>query len=298
MSLLWIPATLVAAAAQTARNAAQKSLVATIGTVGATQVRFLYGLPFVLAFLALQCVWLSQWPPLIDAGTLAHALLGALSQITATVLMLTAMKSRSFSVTTACVKTEPVWVALLGLALLGDVLTPLRGLGILIATTGVVVMALMPGSLRAMARESRPLLLGVAAGAIFAVASVAFRGAILALAEGGFLMRATTILALTLVIQAVVLVVYMLVADRAALTGSLRVWRASFGTGFLGALASQGWFIGFALTSAANVKTLGLVEVFFAQFVARRHFAQPTTRREYLGMVLVVIGVLLVLLAA
>ena len=52
LSLLWIPSTIAAAAAQTARNATQRRLTETIGTVGATQVRFLYGFPFALAFLA------------------------------------------------------------------------------------------------------------------------------------------------------------------------------------------------------------------------------------------------------
>jgi len=52
LSLLWIPATLAAAGAQTARNAMQRRLTETIGTVGATQVRFLYGFPFALLFLA------------------------------------------------------------------------------------------------------------------------------------------------------------------------------------------------------------------------------------------------------
>ena len=51
--MLWIFATLLAAGAQTARNAMQSSLTATLGTLGATQVRFLYGLPFAVVFLAL-----------------------------------------------------------------------------------------------------------------------------------------------------------------------------------------------------------------------------------------------------
>src|SRR5215207_252952 len=51
ISLLWIPATLAAASAQTARNATQRRLIETLGTVGATQVRFLYGLPFAALFL-------------------------------------------------------------------------------------------------------------------------------------------------------------------------------------------------------------------------------------------------------
>jgi len=48
---LWVPVVLFAALAQTVRNTAQRALVADIGTLAATLVRFLYGLPFALAYL-------------------------------------------------------------------------------------------------------------------------------------------------------------------------------------------------------------------------------------------------------
>jgi drug/metabolite transporter (DMT)-like permease len=63
----------------------------------------------------------------------------------------------------------------------------------------------------------------------------------------------------------------------------------------MGALASQFWFLGFSLTSAANVRTLGLLEVIFAQVVSQRIFSQSLSRRELLGMILVVAGVGLLL---
>ncbi|MBZ0138156.1 MAG: EamA/RhaT family transporter, partial [Pseudorhodoplanes sp.] len=48
---LWAVFTLIAAASQTARNALQRELTATLGTVGATHVRFLFGFPFALISL-------------------------------------------------------------------------------------------------------------------------------------------------------------------------------------------------------------------------------------------------------
>jgi drug/metabolite transporter (DMT)-like permease len=65
----------------------------------------------------------------------------------------------------------------------------------------------------------------------------------------------------------------------------------------LGALASQFWFIGFALTSAANVRTLALVEVPFAYGVSYAVFGQAPSGREVAGMALIVIGVALLLVA-
>ena len=298
MFYLWIPITLIAAAAQTARNATQRSLTESLGTVGATQVRFLFGLPFALLFLALVCAFTGDTPPDITARTLLFTLLGALCQIVATVLMLIAMKTKSFSVTTAYIKTEPVLTALVGFALLGDALTPMKILAILLATLGVFVISLKPDTLKVMFTDAKPALIGITAGGCFGLSAVAFRGAILALPSGSFVLRATTILALGLAIQTALLLLYLLLFDRAALTKSLGVWRASLSAGFLGAFASQFWFLGFALTSAANVRTLALVEVFFAQALSRKLFGQETSAREYAGMVLIVFGVALLLLAA
>ena len=56
-SWLWIPITLWAAFAQSLRNAAQRHLTRELGTLGATSVRFVYGLPFAAAWLALTLWW-------------------------------------------------------------------------------------------------------------------------------------------------------------------------------------------------------------------------------------------------
>jgi uncharacterized membrane protein len=61
--------------------------------------------------------------------------------------------------------------------------------------------------------------------------------------------------------------------------------------GFMGAAASQFWFLAFALTAAANVRTLALVEVLFAQAVSYYSLKQPLSLRELGGVALIVIGV-------
>ncbi len=293
LSLLWIPATIAAAAAQTARNATQRRLTETIGTVGATQVRFLYGFPFALVFLAIALTITGERLPLPQGDFLAFAAGGALAQILATALMLSAMRERSFAVVTAYVKTEPVQTAIVGLLVLGDPVTVGGLCAILVATMGVIAMS----GRGAADATLRPVFYGLAAGALFAASAIGFRGAILALDSGGTLIRASTTLAWSLGLQTAALTVWLLLADRAALVGSLRAWRPSLAAGFLGALASQFWFIGFALTTAANVRTLALVEVLMAQAVSRRLMAQGTTPREWLGLILVVLGVAGLLLA-
>src|SRR5258708_33950238 len=77
VSLLWIPFTLLAAAGQTARNAMQRELTATLGTVGATHVRFLFGFPFAMVFLAAVLFFTGLPLPVPPGVFLPWALLGA-----------------------------------------------------------------------------------------------------------------------------------------------------------------------------------------------------------------------------
>lgn len=296
---IWIGATLIAAAGQVARNAMQRSLTETIGTVGATQVRFLYGFPFALLFLALVRLATGEPVPMPGEGFAGFLVLGAISQILATALMLAAMRARSFSVVTALIKTEAIQIALFGFLFLGDRLSPLGIGAVVLATAGVVAMSWSTRTAGdAKSGGLAPIALGILAGGLFAFSAVGYRGAILALDSGSFLIRATTTLACGLTLQTAILLVWLAIFDRPALMGSIRHWRPSILAGFVGAAASQFWFIAFALTAAANVRTLALVEVLMAQAVSRRLFAQDTSRRELAGMAMIVIGVLLLLISA
>jgi drug/metabolite transporter (DMT)-like permease len=294
--MLWILVTILAAATQTARNAMQSGLTGSLGILGATQARFLYGFPFALLLLMAAAIITQSAVPSISARFLLFTGSGALMQILATALLLKAMHGGSFSVATALSKTEAVQIAVFGLLILGDALTPLRALAIAVATLGVVLTALRPGE--GWSAGMRQVLLGVASGGCFALAAVGFRGGILALDEGGNWLRATTTLTCSLGIQALVLALWMIVAAREALVGSMRLWRQSVLAGFLGALASQFWFLGFSLTTAANVRTLGLIEVLFAYGVGYQVMRQRVSARMIAGMLLIVAGVALLVAVA
>ena len=295
---LWIPASIFAAAAQVGRNAIQRSLTEQLGTIGATQVRFLYGFPFAVLFAGLALLVTGSSIPRTDLSFVLFTLAGAISQILATALMLAAMRQRAFVVVTAWTKTEPVQVALFGLIVLGDTLSVLAMVAIVIATVGVTIMARKPLS-GADAKVStwQPAAFGILAGACFAIAAVSFRGAILSLGEGHFLAHASWTLACGLGVQTLLLAGWMMVFQREVWWSCLRAWRILIWGGLLGASASQGWFIGFALTAAANVRTLGLVEILFAQLLSWRVFLNKGTRQEMTGTVLIIVGVGLLLLA-
>jgi drug/metabolite transporter (DMT)-like permease len=294
--MLWVFATLAAAGAQTARNAMQSSLTGSLGTLGATQVRFVYGLPFAAVFLTLAAAFSGAAIPAPTASFLVFTLGGAVAQIGGTALLLKAMRERSFSVATTFNKTEAAQVAIFGVVLLGEHLTLAGAAAIVVTTAGVVLVAAKPGF--DLARGgARPVVYGIASGGLFAIASVGFRGGILGLGDGVYYLRAATTLVWALAFQALLLGAWMALFARPALLGSFALWRQSLVAGFFGAFASQLWFLGFSLTAAANVKALGLVEVLFAQVVAQRVFAQRATARELAGMALVIAGVALLLLA-
>jgi drug/metabolite transporter (DMT)-like permease len=292
-SLLWIPFTLLAAAGQSARNAMQRELTAKLGTLGATHVRFLFGFPFVLIFLAGTLMATGQSLPQPTPSFWPWVVMGALSQICSTALMLAAMNDRSFVVTIAYTKTEVIQVAVFGLLFLGDPLTVPIVAAILIASAGVILMSFKGGA--PVQGGLKPTLLGLASGAMLALSVIGFRGAILALGLPDFVLAATFTLAVGLLLQAGLLTLYLAVRDRAVLLAIAREWRPSLFAGFMGAFASENWFLAFALTTAANVRTLGLAEVLFAQAISLFIFKQATTRREALGMALIVIGVALLI---
>ena len=295
-SYLWAVFTVIAALAQTARNAMQRELTAKLGTVGATHVRFLFGFPFAILFLigvvavtggSLPRPGLAYWPWLLD---------GAFAQILATALMLAAMGERSFVVAYAYIKTEPVQVALFGLIFLGDAVSLPVSVAILIATCGVMAMSVRPGV--SLLADLRPVLLGVGGGSMFALSAIGYRGAILSLEEPNFVLAATFTVTLGLVLQAALLSLYLALRDQAVLRAIVRAWKPSLFAGFMGAFASEFWFLAFAITTAANVRTLGLIEVLFAQLVSAFVFGQRTTAREAIGIALVIAGVTVLLWAS
>src|SRR3981081_1576688 len=164
VATLWIPFTIIAALGQVARNAMQRQLTAPLGTWGATNIRFLFGFPFSIVFFAVVMAATGDQLPWPTAAFWSWLLLGALCQIVGTGMMLLAMNDRLFVVTTAYLKTEAIQTAIFGFVFLGDRLTVLKVIAILIATIGVIITALRPNSERSFA-ELKPTIIGLVAAA-------------------------------------------------------------------------------------------------------------------------------------
>jgi drug/metabolite transporter (DMT)-like permease len=285
-SWLWVAFTLSASAAQTARNVMQRELTGALGALGASQVRFLFGLPFAILFFVGLRFATGVAAPSIAPAAAGFIIMGALAQIAGTALMLAAMRERSFVVVIAFTKTEAAQVALYALLFLGERPTVTLVGAIVLATAGVFLMA---GSGAEAARAGwRPVAMGLVSATAFAFAAIGFRGAVTRLDTPSIAMAATTVLVAGLAVQTAILLVWLALFDRAGLKAILALWRESLLAGFMGALASQLWFVAFALPDAARVRTLALVEVLFAQAASLQLFRERPSAREWLGMTLIV----------
>ncbi|MDE1556662.1 MULTISPECIES: DMT family transporter [Comamonas] len=297
---LWVPITLFAALAQTVRNTAQRSLTQQLGTLPATLVRFLYGLPFAAVFLLLLYVLPAQPPalPHFSAAYLAWITLGAVFQVAATAALLLAMKERNFAVAVTLSKTEILQVALFGAVFLHELPTALALAAMVIATVGVLLLSLPPrGQLLSLqAWFSKSALYGLACGACFAIAVIGFRGGALALqAQTPWLSGAWGVL-VAQTLQSIVLGAWVAFKTPQGIRPIFRAWRISLLAGSMGAAASLAWFTAYAMQSAAAVRTLGMVEVVFSYLVSRRMLSEQFKRAELLGMALMVLGLVLICL--
>jgi drug/metabolite transporter (DMT)-like permease len=298
---LWIPITLFAAFAQTLRNVAQRGLVAELGTLGATLVRFLYGLPFAaLWLLSVQHFGGFAWPH-PGGSFLLWVTLGAVGQIAGTALLLRVMTERNFTLGVAYSKGEIIQVAIFGYVFLADQVTPASGLAIALGTLGVLLLS--PADPKHPIRglltgwTSRTALLGLASGTGFAIAAVGFRGSALALDTTPFPMAAATTLIAAQIIQTLLLGGWLLATQPQVVTRTLLAWRPSLVAGFMGATASAGWFTAMAIEPVANVRTLALVELVFAWLISNRLFRETLSQRELTGLALLVLGLIIVSLA-
>ena len=296
--LTWVPVVLFAALAQTARNAAQRSLTQSIGTLPATLVRFLYGLPFALLWLGLLYLLMPRALPQFSLVYLGWIALGALFQVAATAMLLLAMKERNFAVAVTLSKTEVLQVALFATVFLHELPTLLAVVAMLIATLGVLILSLPAREKRwsLSAWFSRSALYGLACGAFFAIAAVGFRGGALTLGEPTPWINGAWGVVLAQSLQSLVLGSWVAWRHPGGLAPVWRAWRVSLVAGSMGAAASMAWFSAYAMQGAAQVRTLGMIEVVFSYLVSRRVLREPLSWPEKIGMLLMLVGLVLVTL--
>lgn len=291
VSLIWIPVVVVGAALQTARNALQRPLVDTAGPWGATLVRFLFGLPFALAWWgAAALIWGAPSPETFRFWSFAAmCLVGALAQVLATAALLQSMRTSSFALGTFFAQSTLPLTAIGGL-LIGDALGLTALVGVATATIGLAIASWPKRAVNGV-RDWTAARYGLAAGAAFAVSSNAFREASRAVAEADPFYAAAVALVAVQLLQSAGLVGWLVITDRQALRAALADWRVSLGVGFCGWAASACAFTALALAPAAMVRVVGVVDMPMAALAGRGLFLERLSLRQIGGGLLIAGGV-------
>ena len=125
---------------------------------------------------------------------------------------------------------------------------------------------------------------------------VFYRGAALSLGHDNVPMTAAYALAISLVIQTVMMGLYLAWREPLQLRAVLREWRWAGAVGVAGMLASVGWFTAFTLENASYVRAVGQVELIFTFVASIFFFREKTNRKEVLGILLVAAGIILLIL--
>lgn len=286
---VWQALTVCAALFQVARNASQRTLSERISSVGATYVRFLFGLPVALVWLAILLPFLAE--PIANPGRfMGWCLVGGITQILGNACLLMAMRERSFMLSVAYSKTEAVQAALIGIVVLGEALRLGVSVALVIATTGVMLITLgrrdvkTPGIMTAL--RSRGALFGILCGALFGLSATTYRAAALSTEADPFVGAGYTLFAV-LAIQTLLMTFYLLATDRSVFPAVLRTAKLAAFSGVMGGLASLCWFTAMALHNIADVRALGLVEMLFSYLASRRIYRDRIGGAELLGSIFI-----------
>ena len=297
---LWIPITIFAAFMQNLRSALQKYLKGKLSTAGAAYVRFFYAWPFALVYLWAVGAYAGHALPAVNDRFLLFCLLGALSQIAFTFLLVHLFSYRNFAVGTTYSKTEVVQVALLGLILLGDRVSVAGLVAIALGLVGIVALSVAHNKITwkslATSLFEKPTLIGLLCGGFLGASVVFFRGASLSLGDDPIMMRAAFTLAIALTLQTIIMGVYLRLREPGQLTAVLRHWPPALAVGVAGFFASIGWFTAFTLENAAYVRALGQIELVFTFIASLVFFKETTNRLELLGIAFIVAAVLILVL--
>ena len=293
----WIFWSVLAAVMQSVRTAGQKHLAEEVSPLGATLVRYLFAAPFVVLYV----LWLLDDReinlPEPDATFLLAGLIAAMLQIIATVLLVKLFTLRNFAVGSCYIRSEILATAILGLTLFGEEVSGLGWLSMLVCVLGLVAITIAKsGKLEQLWNKSA--IYGLTAGVSLSLTSLLIRQASLSFGIDDALLTAALTLGYLVLIQTVICLGLLAFKEPQEFTMILLRWRMGLFVGLTSLVGSVGWFTAFTLERAAYVKTLGQVEFLFTLVIAVVVFREIPNRLEWLGMGVLLIGVLALLLAS
>ncbi|MEM6713099.1 MAG: DMT family transporter [Pseudomonadota bacterium] len=299
-SPLWVPAVLMAAFFQNLRSLLQKQLSSQLSTGGATLSRFLFAFPLALAYACILSAVKGAWPEAIPHAFPFYVAAGAFFQVVATYALLASFHHGAFAVGNAYSKTEALQAVVIGAIILGEFLSLLAILAILVGIAGVSMIAFKrrEDGLMALDFRDKAVWYGLASGAMFATASVCFRGAALSFETLDPFVRAGWTLTVAVGLQTVVLSAFLAWREPGQVMRTVRAWRTTGFVAVVGVTASIGWHTAFSLQTVALVKALAQIELVFSTITSWAYFKEPVSLRDVAGIALIGLSVIMIVLVA
>ena len=287
--MLWIPISLFAAVFQTIRTAIQKNLKNRLSTHAITFTRYGFGLPFALLYFIIVTAYSETTIPIITTKFILFCCISAIVQIWGTSALIAAFSYKNFAVSSTYAKTEALIAAIFGVILFKEYLSWSAFIIICIGISGVILMSL--------GKENKTLhikdllekgpLLGITSGFFFALTSLCVRQASLHLESGPIFLKAAFTLRVTVSIQVVIMLIYLLIKERDQFGKMATHWQGATWVGLTAILGSIGWFTAMALQNVALVKTVGQIELLLSIWVAKQFFNEHITKKEAIGILII-----------
>lgn len=281
---------------QAIRTAGQKQLSKNLSAMATTLVRFLFALPLVWIYLFALSYSKGIVIPEVNEEFIKSASLAAIAQISATAFVIMAFRYQNFAVATSIVKTEAVLTAVIGVIAFDALLSGFGWLSVIVGVLGVLILSKTEQSISSIF-NSPASLFGVAAGFGFALATLWIRQASLSL-DTDLILSAAFTLTFMVSLQTILVLIFISIQDPKQLVLIKKHWKLCSFVGIASMLGSVGWFTAASLQNAAYVKALGQIEFFFTLLITYKIFKEKVSKREYIGMALIVTSVLILLLLA
>ncbi len=302
MEYIWILAAIFAAACQTARSAFQKNMITRLGDYGAAYIRFCYALPFTSFIWLLWVNIPGNSIPTLSFYSIVLCFLGSIFQILFTYVLMKVFSHKSFAAGIAFSKTEVILIAFLEVIILNVFFSFPLMIGITLGVLSVLFLSyarkaksiLETIKLLLNSVSSLGTLIGLLSGLLLAASVVTFRMSIISI-DGPLLDRSLFISFIAIIFQTILVGLYLFLFKRDQLFAVIKFWRPSLPAGLCGTGATFGWFVAFGLTTAAEVRAVGQIELIFSILISIIFFREKIRKTELFGIILLGISILIII---
>ena len=302
MDYIWILAAIFAAACQTGRSAFQKNMISKLGEYGAAYIRFCYALPFTTL---IWLTWISipgNNIPDLSIYSIVMCLVGSIFQVLFTYVLMKVFSHKNFATGIAFSKTEVILIAGLEIMLLSAAFSISIMFGIILGVISVLLLSYAKKAdsisktfiLLLKSIISIGTLVGLLSGLLLAGSVVAFRVSIISV-EAPLLDKSLFISFIAIVFQTIFVGFYLFINKRNEFQAVIKYWKPSLPAGVCGTGATFGWFVAFGLTTAAEVRAVGQIELIFSILLSVLFFKEKIKKTELTGIILLGLSILIII---